>query len=429
MTAISPKYQKDNGTNINEFFYQQGVVMVTASTANLVIGSIGVATVIDGISLLEGDRFLLKDQSISSENGIYVIDGGVAVRHSTANTAAKLTGYVAYIGWNRWKDGNDLVLERVPKNTNSSNVPSANQVRAYLQDNTLTDLSETQNWLRFGTDPLPSKTFTIPDGVFEIDVSGAGAGGGGGGGAGGDDNATPGGGGGGGGAGCDVTTRTLDVTPGQLITIDLGAPGIPGRGGFGANSGSGSRPGIAGTAGGTTIISSTTFSLQFPGGAGGAAGQSYTGTQAAGGSALIKTLNHVSANAGGGGGTANTKSNGSGAAEVFFIAEAPLGAAGGVAGAAGFGGGNYGGGGGGAGGTGVGLGAKGGIGGTHYSSSGGAGSGYVGNSGNPADTTVTPGSGGAGGGGSRGANAGGSVKGAWGSRGSWGGSGYIKISW
>jgi len=412
--------------NSEIFEYKSGTIVCTASTGNYVIGSIGLGTNIDNIGLVEGDRFLLKDQTNPEENGVYRITGGAAVRHSTADDAEKLSGYIAYVGWNIQKDGNDIG-DRVSNGTNSSNVPSTNQVRAYYQENTLNNLTEAQSWLRMDTDPLPTRSFTVPTGVTRLQIDGAGGGGAGGGGAGGDDNATPGGGGGGGGAGCFPEKHYVDVTPGDVLTIALGPGGKAGIGGFGSNSGAGSRPGIAGGAGQTTTISGPSFSLQFPGGLGGTGGASYTTGFVAAGTALTKTLTELDANAGGTGGRANTSTNGTNAGETFYLGTSV--AQGGAKGASGWNGGNYGGGGGGAGGSGVGLGADGGQGGTNVGSGGGAGTGFVGNAGKPAPLSPSSAAGGGGGGGSRGANAGGSVKGAWGSRGSWGGNGYVRISW
>ena len=61
-----------------------------ASTANLVIATGLVAgEVIDGVTLVAGDRVLLKDQTTTSQNGIYVaVASGAASRSSDANGTA-----------------------------------------------------------------------------------------------------------------------------------------------------------------------------------------------------------------------------------------------------------------------------------------------------------------------------------------------------
>lgn len=61
-----------------------------ASTANLNLASPGSS--IDGVSLSSGDRVLVKDQSTTAENGIYVWNGAAAAmtRAPDASTAAEL---------------------------------------------------------------------------------------------------------------------------------------------------------------------------------------------------------------------------------------------------------------------------------------------------------------------------------------------------
>lgn len=65
-----------------------------ASTANVVIASaLENGDSIDGITLATGDRVLLKDQSASAENGIYVVVvSGAASRSTDADTALELEG-------------------------------------------------------------------------------------------------------------------------------------------------------------------------------------------------------------------------------------------------------------------------------------------------------------------------------------------------
>lgn len=47
---------------------------------------------IDGVSVIAGDRVLVKDQSTASANGIYVVAAGAWVRATDADTSAKVTG-------------------------------------------------------------------------------------------------------------------------------------------------------------------------------------------------------------------------------------------------------------------------------------------------------------------------------------------------
>jgi hypothetical protein len=105
-------------------------------------------------------------------------------------------------------------------------------------------------------------TYTVPDAVTTIWVSGAGGGGGGGGG-----NSLSsteqGGGGGGGYAGACVLKTPISVTPGESLTITIGAGGAGGAGTTSlANAGDGSAGGA------TTIVNGSSTLLSLAGGAG-----------------------------------------------------------------------------------------------------------------------------------------------------------------
>lgn len=62
-----------------------------ASTGNVTISSPGAT--IDGVTVANGDRVLLKDQTTGNQNGIYVFNGAASAltRASDADTSAKLT--------------------------------------------------------------------------------------------------------------------------------------------------------------------------------------------------------------------------------------------------------------------------------------------------------------------------------------------------
>lgn len=111
-----------------------------------------------------------------------------------------------------------------------------------------------------------SGSFTVPDGVTTLYLSGCAGGGGGGGGGGNPTTGSSGGGGGGGGAGNIAINQSVTVVPGQTYTVTIGA-----RGNGGANSGSSSSDGKNGTAGGTTSFGSL---LTLSGGGAGLGGVS-----------------------------------------------------------------------------------------------------------------------------------------------------------
>lgn len=60
-----------------------------ASTGNLTLS--GPQTV-DGVSLVAGDRVLVKDQTSASQNGVYVVDAGSWIRSADANLAPLISG-------------------------------------------------------------------------------------------------------------------------------------------------------------------------------------------------------------------------------------------------------------------------------------------------------------------------------------------------
>lgn len=207
-------------------------------------------------------------------------NGGVAFAY--ANGATVLYGNKIY---KSNKDGN-------------VSTPGDNSDWSLIQ---LTGTKKIQRWTQAGS-------FTVPEGVYEIIVTACAGGGGGGGGGGGSDNFF-GGGGGGGGAGEFLYRASFAVTPGQVISV---APGGPGIGGV-ANT-SVSSPA---TAGGQTVIGS--LAILRGGGAGVVGGNSSTnaaggggGTGYAGGSSGGDGSQYYGTAQGGAGATAPLGSGGGG---------------------------------------------------------------------------------------------------------------------
>jgi len=93
---------------------------VKASVRVASVAPVAIATaleagdVIDGVTLAEGDRVLLKDQSTASENGIYVAvasGAGAASRADDANTSAKVTtGMFTFVSEGTVNGDNGFVL-------------------------------------------------------------------------------------------------------------------------------------------------------------------------------------------------------------------------------------------------------------------------------------------------------------------------------
>jgi hypothetical protein len=70
------------------------IIAECASTANVVIlSALEAGDVIDGVTLVAGDRVLLKDQSTATENGLYLaVSSGAASRDPEHDTIAELSG-------------------------------------------------------------------------------------------------------------------------------------------------------------------------------------------------------------------------------------------------------------------------------------------------------------------------------------------------
>lgn len=67
--------------------YQTLAAAVAATTANITLAA---PQTIDGISVVAGDRVLVKDQTTAANNGVYVVAAGSWTRSTDANTAAEI---------------------------------------------------------------------------------------------------------------------------------------------------------------------------------------------------------------------------------------------------------------------------------------------------------------------------------------------------
>lgn len=65
-----------------------------ATTANITLSG---AKTIDGVSVVAGDRVLVKDQSTGSANGIYVVAAGAWSRASDADSSAEIDSMTVYV--------------------------------------------------------------------------------------------------------------------------------------------------------------------------------------------------------------------------------------------------------------------------------------------------------------------------------------------
>jgi hypothetical protein len=83
----------NEAATINSFFPTVGTALTpvrVASTANVATRA-GLLT-IDGVVLADGDRVLLKDQTVASQNGVYVAASGTWTRATDADSQAELLG-------------------------------------------------------------------------------------------------------------------------------------------------------------------------------------------------------------------------------------------------------------------------------------------------------------------------------------------------
>lgn len=245
--------------------------------ATTVNGTLGTAfdngSVVDGVTLATNDIILLKNQTTASDNGVYNVQAsGTPVRNASYDTFGELN----YAG------------VTVTSGT-------VNAGLNFFQNNILTSLSDAQSWSHSST-----QTFTVPTNVNAVIIVGVGGGGGGGTGAlqvTGSSAAQ----GGSGGAGSMPALAMKTVTPGEVLTLQIGAGGA----GAPARTASTSN-GVAGSAGSNTTITSTTVNLIFNGAAGGPGGTTATNTDNAGVPESWSASGSSTTGGGGGGGGTST---------------------------------------------------------------------------------------------------------------------------
>ncbi|WAI50264.1 phage tail protein [Pseudomonas triclosanedens] len=277
-------------TAMNRLDYKQSVR--AATTVNISLS--GLQTV-DGVVLATGDRVLVKSQSTGSQNGIYVAGGGAWARSADADENAEVTPALtvsvesgttqADSVWQLITDApivigtTGLVFQDITNGLARlaspafTGVPSAPTALLGTNTQQLATTAFVQDALRARQQRFTSSgSFTVPNGVTTLYLSGCGGGSGGGGGGG--FVASGSGGGGGGGAGQSAIKVPVNVSPGQVIAVTIGAGGSLGAGGApGAN-------GVAGSAGGVTSFGSL---LTLAGGSPSSGGNAIYGNGGAGG--------------------------------------------------------------------------------------------------------------------------------------------------
>jgi hypothetical protein len=81
--------------------------VVAATTANITLSG---AQTIDGISVIAGDRVLVKDQTTGSQNGIYIVASGAWSRSTDANTSTKIKNATVPVSQGTVNADKDFVL-------------------------------------------------------------------------------------------------------------------------------------------------------------------------------------------------------------------------------------------------------------------------------------------------------------------------------
>lgn len=74
--------------------WKQAVKVATSANVDLATG--GLLTV-DGVTLVDGDRVLVKSQTAAAENGVYVAHAGAWTRAADADSAAELDGLTVFV--------------------------------------------------------------------------------------------------------------------------------------------------------------------------------------------------------------------------------------------------------------------------------------------------------------------------------------------
>lgn len=107
--AATKKYVDDSIAGLS----WKDEVRVATTAAGTLASSFANGQSVDGVTLVTGDRILIKDQSTGSQNGIYTVNAsGAPTRALDANTAAEVQGSAVYVsagttnGGTRWVNNN-----------------------------------------------------------------------------------------------------------------------------------------------------------------------------------------------------------------------------------------------------------------------------------------------------------------------------------
>ena len=143
---------------------------VAATTANITLSA---PQTIDGVSVLTGDRVLVKDQTSPAENGIYVAAAGTWSRATDADTWVELTSAFTFVEAGTVNADNGFVCTVDPGGTLGSTAVTWVQFSGAGQITAGAGLSKTGNTLDVGT--ASSSRIVVNSNDIDLATTGVGA--------------------------------------------------------------------------------------------------------------------------------------------------------------------------------------------------------------------------------------------------------------
>jgi hypothetical protein len=112
-------------------------VRVATTTAGTLATSFASGQVVDGVTLVLGDRILIKNQTAGQENGIYVVTAGIPTRTLDADIATDIADAVVYVS--QGTINADLGFKLVTDNITLGTTPLVftNLISAFLSSGSL----------------------------------------------------------------------------------------------------------------------------------------------------------------------------------------------------------------------------------------------------------------------------------------------------
>ena len=138
--------------------------VVAASTANLTLSG---AQTIDGVSVIAGDRVLVKDQTTTSANGIYLCASGSWTRTTDADTYSELIAAYTFVEGGTVNANNGFICTIVAGGTLGTTPITFAQFSGAGQVTAGTGMSKTGNTLNVNT----ASSARIVVGADEIDLA------------------------------------------------------------------------------------------------------------------------------------------------------------------------------------------------------------------------------------------------------------------